>query len=45
LFYQKVTDLYATSIDYDPAADVTRSFFATAQNKLHWAIHSMAVRG
>jgi hypothetical protein len=39
LFYQKVTDLYATSIDYDPAADVTRSFFATVQNKLHWAIH------
>jgi len=38
-FYQKVTDLYATSIDYDPASKATRRFFATVQNKLHWAIH------
>jgi hypothetical protein len=38
-FYQKITDIYATSIDYDPKAEVTLSFFATVQNKLHWAIH------
>ncbi|MBI5499611.1 MAG: virulence RhuM family protein [Deltaproteobacteria bacterium] len=39
-FYQKVTDIYAEcSIDYDPQADVTRRFYATVQNKLHWAIH------
>jgi len=40
LFYLKITDIYATSIDYDPRADVTQTFFATVQNKLHWAIHS-----
>ena len=39
LFYQKITDIYATSIDYDAHAPVTQSFFATVQNKLHWAIH------
>lgn len=39
LFYQKITDIYATSIDYDPNADLTKEFFATVQNKLHWAIH------
>ena len=39
LFYQKITDIYATSIDYDPAAELTRTFFAAVQNKLHWAIH------
>jgi len=39
LFYQKITDIYATSIDYDPNAEITRSFYATVQNKLHWAIH------
>ena len=39
-FYQKVTDIYAEcSVDYDPAADVTRTFYATVQNKMHWAIH------
>ncbi|WP_339865055.1 virulence RhuM family protein [Paremcibacter congregatus] len=38
-FYQKITDIYATSIDYDVAAQVTKRFFATVQNKLHWAIH------
>ena len=37
-FYQKITDVYATSIDYDPSADLTQTFFATVQNKLHWAI-------
>lgn len=39
LFYQKITDIYATSIDYDKDAPLTRQFFATVQNKLHWAIH------
>ena len=38
-FYQKITDIYATSIDYDVTAKATRRFFATIQNKLHWAIH------
>lgn len=38
-FYQKITDIYATSIDYDVTAKVTKRFFATVQNKLHWAIH------
>ena len=39
MFYQKITDIYATSIDYDPGAKITQTFFATVQNKLHWAIH------
>ena len=38
-FYQQVTDIYATSIDYDPRADITKKFFATVQNKLHYAVH------
>lgn len=38
-FYQKITDLYATSIDYDPTSKTTQDFFAKVQNKLHWAIH------
>ncbi|MCF6344860.1 MAG: virulence RhuM family protein [Thiomicrorhabdus sp.] len=38
-FYQKITDIYATAIDYDVTASVTKRFFATVQNKLHWAIH------
>lgn len=38
-FYQKVTDIYATALDYDVTAQVTKRFFATVQNKLHWAIH------
>ena len=38
-FYQKITDIYATSVDYDPKATATQRFFATVQNKLHWAIH------
>ena len=37
-FYQKITDIYATSIDYDKDENVTKQFFATVQNKLHWAI-------
>ena len=39
IFYQKVKDIYATSIDYDPKSEVTQKFFQTVQNKLHWAIH------
>ena len=38
-FYQKITDIYATSADYDVTAQATKRFFATVQNKLHWAIH------
>lgn len=37
-FYQKITDIYTLSVDYDPKADITKEFFATVQNKLHWAI-------
>ncbi len=37
-FYQKITDIYATSIDYDPTQDVSIRFFQTVQNKVHWAI-------
>ena len=37
-FYQKITDLYALSTDYDKHSDQTRKFFAAVQNKLHWAI-------
>ena len=38
-FYQKVTDIFATSVDYDRTTDITRTFFATVQNKLHYAAH------
>ncbi len=38
-FYQQVTDIYATSIDYDPRSSITKNFFATVQNKLHYAVH------
>ncbi|MDR0327412.1 MAG: virulence RhuM family protein [Planctomycetaceae bacterium] len=37
--YQQVTDIYATAVDYDPRTDLTRDFFATVQNKLHFAAH------
>lgn len=39
LFYQKITDIYATSIDYDPSAESSQLFFQTVQNKMHWAAH------
>ena len=39
LFYQKITDIYATALDYDPSAKATRRFFASVQNKLHYSIH------
>lgn len=38
-FYQKITDIYATALDYDVTAQATKRFFSTVQNKLHWAIH------
>lgn len=38
-FYQKITDIYATALDYDRSAKTTRLFFAEVQDKLHWAIH------
>lgn len=39
IFYQKVTDIYATSVDYDPTAKTTINFFKMVQNKLHYAVH------
>ena len=38
-FYQKITDIYATALDYDPSAAATKRFFAAVQNKLHYAVH------
>lgn len=38
-FYQKITDIYATAVDYNKNAPTTKTFFATVQNKLHYAIH------
>lgn len=38
-FYQQVTDIYATATDYDPRSNLTKKFFATVQNKLHFAVH------
>ena len=38
-FYQQVTDIYATSTDYNPRSEMTKNFFATVQNKLHYAVH------
>ena len=38
-FYQKVTDLYSTALDYDPSATATKRFFAAVQNKMHYAVH------
>lgn len=39
IFWRKVLDIYATSIDYDPNTQVSRDFFAVVQNKMHWAAH------
>jgi len=39
VFYQKITDIYATSVDYDPSASITIKFFKIVQNKLHYAVH------
>jgi hypothetical protein len=38
-FYQKITDIYATALDYDPSAPATKRFFAAVQNKLHYSVH------
>jgi len=38
-FYQKVLDIYATSVDYSPNTEMSQQFFATVQNKMHWATH------
>ncbi len=38
-FYQKITDIFATSVDYDPNSPITKKVFATIQNKLHYAVH------
>ncbi len=38
-FYQKITDIYATALDYDPSSTATKRFFAAVQNKMHYAIH------
>ncbi len=38
-FYQKVLDIYATSVDYTPKTEISQQFFATVQNKMHWAAH------
>ena len=38
-FWRKVLEIYATSIDYDPGMEASREFFATVQNKMHWAAH------
>ncbi|WP_295954269.1 virulence RhuM family protein [uncultured Xanthomonas sp.] len=39
MFWRKVLDIYATSVDYDPSAEASQLFFATVQNKMHWAAH------
>ena len=39
VFWRKILDIYATSIDYDPRAEITQEFFKTVQNKMHWAVH------
>jgi hypothetical protein len=39
VFWRKVLDIYATSIDYEPNTEISRQFFATIQNKMHWAVH------
>ena len=44
-FYRKITDIYATSIDYDPTLNISIEFFKTVQNKLHWAIAGQTAAG
>ena len=39
VFWRKILDIYATSVDYDPRANITQEFFKTVQNKMHWAAH------
>ena len=38
-FYQKITDIYATAVDYDKNSALTKEFYATVQNKMHYAVH------
>lgn len=45
IFYRKVLEIYATSVDYDPRAVITQKFFQTVQNKLHWAAHDLYATG
>lgn len=40
-FYQKITDIYATALDYDPSAKATKRFFAAVQNKMHYSVHGL----
>lgn len=42
-FYRKITDIYATSVDYDPTLDISINFFKTVQNKLHWLLLDYSV--
>lgn len=44
-FYRKITDIYATSVDYDPTLNISIDFFKTVQNKLHWAITGQTAAG
>ena len=44
-FYQKITDIYATALDYDRTAKTTKQFFAKVQNKMHYAVHGHTVAG
>lgn len=39
VFWRKILDIYATSVDYDPKSEITQEFFKTVQNKMHWAVH------
>lgn len=39
VFWRKILDIYATSVDYDPRSEITQDFFKTIQNKMHWAVH------
>ena len=39
VFWRKILDIYATSVDYDPKSKITQDFFKTVQNKMHWAVH------
>ncbi len=41
VFWRKILDIYATSVDYDPKAKITQDFFKTVQNKMHWAAHGL----
>jgi len=44
-FYQKITDIYATALDYGPDSPITKTFFAVVQNKMHFAIHGQTAAG